>query len=224
MRDNQLKSDRTSSRPLDQHLEASDSPAVKFRSSPQIRLHPSPHIPAQSHTDPLSPQKLPQWERRSPKSDSVPRPAEGGKQANTRTDIAASSTDWEANVRHPPAEDYPQPSYQDYQDVGPAFAIPYVFETVPLSPAQDIAPEFTVLSSPAELADPDSLAAMWCLLEEESRESHSLRENDDEPGPSTRGEEPAIWLEDGDHAVERWPHTGISAPEYVSFPLADLGA
>ena len=228
MRDAQLKlSPKLNLRPTAQHPEVSDSPTVNARPALQIRLHSSPLIPAQSDIDPPSPQKLPHWQRRSPQLDSLSRPSSYSRQKRPKADIAASFTftDWTANAQHPQAEAFPQPMYQDHPDVGPAFAIPYVFETVPLSPpSQNLAPRYTGLSSPTELADPDSLAAMWCLLEEESRGSHSLRENNHEAGPSTRGEEPAIWLEDCENVVERWPHTGMLGIEYTSFPPIDIGA
>jgi hypothetical protein len=114
-------------------------------------------------------------------------------------------------VPFPPPEGFPQPFYQDYPGVGEAYAIPYLFETIPLSPSHD--PGGSDPQAPVETGDPDSLEAMWCLLEETGATPPAMRhEGDAGAGPSRLREEIAAWNQDPEQAVENWAHTGMPHP------------
>ena len=55
-------------------------------------------------------------------------------------------------------------TWHNIPSVGPTFAVPYIFEPIPLP--EDLSLEGLEPLPTEEGVDPESLAAMWCLLEE----------------------------------------------------------
>ena len=182
-----LPPDRTQSSPLVHHSVQSRPSPQRPRSSPQ-----SQHL----NTSGV-------WRAHASNLESIQRasspPTE--QQREPKPEHAAPFLIWPSDLHFPPAEGFP---LGDYPALGPAYAVPYVFEAIPLSPDPAEAQEEAEFSLP-EIGDPDSLAAMWCLLEEEG-----ARNQVDESGPIGTTEEPAEWAVDSRDAVEQWGHTGAS--------------
>ncbi len=176
------------------------SPAIHQHPKPRTELQPDPQIRRESDPSPqaqLNPSAdLLRWHEQLNQGQADPQATPG-----------IPLPPWPPNLLFPPPEGFPQPVYYEHPSVGLAFAVPYYFEPVPLSPSQIAASESYALPPAGEGVDPEALAAMWCLIEQ-AGEAGRRPQGEEEAGPSGTREEPAIWAQVSEAAVERWAETG----------------
>jgi hypothetical protein len=101
----------------------------------------------------------------------------------------------------PPSFAPQAPSYwQNIPGMGTADAVPYIFEPIPVG-EESLNLVQVDESNGAETPDPDSLTAMWCLLDEETQAQGGVEGST----TATAGDLGTFWDVEGVQAEEYWP-------------------
>ncbi|KAL7419249.1 hypothetical protein Q5752_006086 [Cryptotrichosporon argae] len=114
----------------------------------------------------------------------------------------------------------PVPGWADIQGQGVAYAMPYIFEPIPI-PGDDVGASILDRLN-NDQGSVDELAATWCLLEEESTPGASGGNAPAGPGPSTSNfshDGLFRWDADPTTAVERWHSLDASGDNFGSLGL-----
>jgi hypothetical protein len=93
------------------------------------------------------------------------------------------------------------PYWQNMPGMGTVHAVPYIFEPIPILGEEGLNLNQVDEFNGAETLDPDSLTAMWCLLEEETQ----AQGGGEGSATAAAGRSGTFWLVEGVQAGEYWP-------------------
>jgi hypothetical protein len=93
--------------------------------------------------------------------------------------------------------------WQDAPTLNSAYAVPYIFEPIPIPGEEGLEPHQLEPMLHGEGPDAESLAAMWCLLE---KEGQGLPDAGPSGLPVNDGAGLFGWNVSGEQAAEQWSH------------------